>query len=238
MSNMSATGTATGMQGEDDAALRLMDEHLTMFATRAAYQLRPDRNCSITVRDPFGLRRSASSEARAAYCDEVETADGSGPCIDAMEELRVVLVPDLADEVRWGAWTAAARAVGFRSAVAFPAHVRQPARAALNVYSEQPDHWDRDTIVRCDVYAQQIAAVLDLCLGVADLEQKRRRLQEALLAQKAIDQAVGAIMATQRCDAADALLTLQDAARQGDAGLTASAAQVLHDIVARDPYPH
>lgn len=236
MSNTSAAGAATGTLGEDAAALRLMDEHLTMFATRAAYQLRPDRSCSITVRDPLGLRRSASSEARAAYCDEIETADGAGPCIEAMDELRVVMVPDLADEVRWGAWTAAARSMGFRSAIAFPAHVSQPARAALNVYSEQPDHWDRDMIIRCDVYAQQIAAVLDLCLGVADLEQKRRHLQEALQAQRAIDQAVGAIMATRRCDAAEALHILQDASRERDVGLTLSAEQVLHEIVAREPH--
>lgn len=211
----------------------MLDEHLGMFVTRAAYHLGPDRGCSITVLDGADVRRAASSDPRAAHCDEVEAAERVGPCVDAMGTLQAVLVPDLGQETRWPAWTATARALGFRTAAAFPAHLDGHASAALNVYGDRMDEWDQSTLVRCDVYAQMIGTVVDLCLRTEQLEQRRAALQEALAAQAAIDRAVGAVMATAGCDAAEALHILKTASRNGGADLPDIARTVLHDLVDR-----
>lgn len=211
----------------------VLDEELGVFVARAAYHLGPDRSCSITVLDGADVRRAASSDPRSAHCDEVEAAERVGPCIDAMGSLQAVLVPDLAQETRWPAWAATARALGFRTAAAFPAHLGGRASAALNVYDDRLQAWDRSSVVRCDVYAQMIGTVVDLCLRTEELEERRVALQDALAAQAAIDRAVGGVMATTGCDAAEALHILKTASRDGGADLPDIARTVLQDLVDR-----
>lgn len=211
----------------------LLDEHLDLFVMRAAYHLGADLSCSITVLDGADVRRAASSDPRAAHCDEVEAAERVGPCVDAMGTLQAVLVPDVTQETRWPAWAATARALGFRTAAAFPSHLDGHAGAALNVYGDRLQEWDRATLVRCDVYAQMIGTVVDLCLRTEELDRRRAALQEALAAQAAIDRAVGAVMATAGCDAAEALHILTTASRDGGADLPDIARTVLQDLVDR-----
>jgi hypothetical protein len=219
------------MDSKDGTARQdLLSGHLDEFAIRASGVLPPGLECSITVATADGVRRVASSDPRSARCDDVEVAEDAGPCIEAMDTLQVTLVPAVETEDRWPGWVQTARTLRFRSAAAFPAHVRGETRAAFNVYSETPGPWSRDTLVRCDVYAQQIAVATDLCLHLEDLGRVQDRLQDALLAQVAIDQAIGAIMATNECDAADALEILRSASRDDGDDLPAVARQMLSAI--------
>jgi hypothetical protein len=226
----------TGLDGtQADEGLESLAEHLGLFVERAGHHLGFDLACSIMVVDAGEVRQAASSDPRAAHCDEVEAAEYVGPCVDAMESLQAVLVPDLRAETRWPSWRSTALATGFRSAAAFPAHLAWPARAALNVYSERLDPWDRDTVVRCDVYAQMIGAVVDLCLRTEELDRRRAALETALEAQAAIDRAVGAVMATSGCDAAEALRILRTATRQGESDLPEVARTVLQRLADAHP---
>ena len=200
------------------------------FAIRAASHLGMSSECSITLRQTGHARRAASSSDRAAYCDDVENQGLTGGCIEAMDELRVVLVPDLVTEDRWHDWTHAALSSGFRSAAAFPAYAGPGAEIALNVYSEELNPWTRDSIVRADMYAQQIGLVMGLVLNVTDLEAKLAAFQTALAAQTAIDQAIGAMMHSQGCTAEEALTILRSAAGNRNVGLPAVAAAVLQGL--------
>jgi hypothetical protein len=210
-----------------------LEEQLRAFVVHAGAVLPAGTECSIIVSSPEGGRRVASSDERSARCDELELVLEAGPCVDAVTDLQVTVARDLDTEERWQPWTRQARDLGFRSVAAFPAQVRGDLRAALNVYSERRDPWDRDTLVRCDVYAQQLAAVVDLQRDVEDLLRVQHRLREALTAQADVDQAIGAVMVTDRCDAATALAVLTSVSRTDDVALPEAARRVLRARGAR-----
>lgn len=210
-----------------DLSSPLLQSHLTMLATKAAFHLGPDRACSITAADHEGVRRVASSDPRAAHCDEVEVAAGEGPCLDAMRDLQVVQVPEIQEARRWSAWARVTHGVGYRSAVAFPCHLDGPATATLNVYATTTGGWDRDTFAVCDSYAELVAAMVDMCARIADLDARRVALQDALAGEAVVQQAVGAIMATRGCDRAEAMHVLRTGARRGELDLPATARAVL-----------
>ncbi len=222
--------------GRVDAQLyELLDEQLQGFVSGAAVVLGGRASCSVILRLDGGVRRSASSDPLAAACDEVELAVGEGPCLDALETGLVMLVDDLGTEDRWPAWRRTARAAGFRSSGGFPVHLRGDAAVAVNVYRPEPGPWDRDSLIRADVYAQQLGRVVDLCLDLREVTARRHALEDALAAQASIDQAVGAIMASKHCDATTAFALLVAAARDGRSQLSDVAVQILEALVRREP---
>ena len=213
----------------------MLDEQLQAFTSGAAVVLGGRASCSILMRLDGDVRRSASSDPLAAACDEVELVVDEGPCLDALETGMVTLVDDLATEDRWPAWTRTARAAGFRSSGGFPVHLRNEAAVAVNVYRPEPGPWDRDSRIRADVYAQQLGRVVDLCLDLREVNAQRHALEDALAAQVSIDHAVGAIMATEHCDASTAFAVLAAAAREGRSQLGDVAVEVLDVLVRPEP---
>ena len=137
-----------------------MTTDLQQILTGAAEQIGAATSCSVIVRMELGLRRVASSDPRAAACDDAEVAERGGPCVLAMDQLSGVIVPDVALETRWTGWGAAAEAGGFRSGAALPAYVQDGVVLALNLYSDRLDPWDAEALVRADGYAQQVAEAI------------------------------------------------------------------------------
>jgi hypothetical protein len=144
-----------------------MRDILDRYAHGAAERLGPDAYCSITLSDGESVVQAGSNDPRAAACDQVEVAEGSGPCLLAMEQLYGVVVPDTREEHRWPSWAAAASEHGFRSLVALPAFVDERTTVAVNMYAEQVDAWDARRLVDMDVYVQEIADVVRERLGLA-----------------------------------------------------------------------
>ena len=219
----------------DQRLLDLLDEQLEGFTAGAAVVLGGRASCSLIMRLGGVERRSASSDPLAAACDEVELAVDEGPCVDAVETGLVHLIDDVATEDRWPAWARTAHAAGFRSSGAFPVHLRGDAAVAVNVYRPAPGPWDRDSLIRADVYAQQLGRVVDLCLDLREVNAQRHALEDALAAQVSIDHAVGAIMATEHCDASTAFAVLAAAAREGRSQLGDVAVELLDVLVRREP---
>jgi hypothetical protein len=130
---------------------------LDRYAHGASDRLGPDTYCSITMKDRGALLQVGSSDPRAAECDRLETELGEGPCIQAMDQLFAVVVPETGRDGRWPAWEAAAVSNGFRSMVAMPGYVDDDTTVGLNMYSEIADAWDAHRLIGMDVYVQEIA---------------------------------------------------------------------------------
>ncbi|WP_182113788.1 MULTISPECIES: GAF domain-containing protein [unclassified Actinotalea] len=142
-----------------------LSSSLDDYARAAAGRLGDDTHCSITLRSRGTLAYVASSNDRARRCDEVEVHVGEGPCVEAMEQLHGVLVPDLQPEARWPVWRQAALDAGFRSAAALPAVVDDHTTVAINLYSDLTDPWGQEPLLAMDEYIQEIAEVLRTRLG-------------------------------------------------------------------------
>lgn len=223
----------------DRMMIRLVDQQLTDFAMHAAATLGWASSCSITMELDGRPRRTASSDALSAACDDVEVTSGSGPCLDAMTSRQVVIVDDVRLEESWPEWTRTTAAAGFLSAGAFPGHTRSGGGGvAVNVYREGVGPWHRDDLVRADMYAQQVARVLDLCQSLGDAQSQRAELVEAMRAQRSIDHAIGAVMTTHDCDAATALMLLRSGAIRQSVDVSDVAATVLRALERRASTPN
>lgn len=185
-----------------------MRTYLDDHAVRAAAGIGPGVQASITVRHHGATVRVASSDGRAAACDQVEARTEDGPCIIAMSGLDPVVVPDVGQEWRWPTWSRTVLDSGFASVAAVPAPVDRTVAVAVNVYAEPGVSWDPPRLEAGRGAAEAVAVDV------------RARLRAAVLAEPPmndtdsepaiIDRAVGVIMQGNGCDAptARALLTM------------------------------
>jgi GAF domain-containing protein len=216
---------------------RTVREHLDDFALRAGHHLGRGTHCSISLRHAGEDRLAASSGPRPAGCDEVEFREGAGPCVTAMDDLQVVVVPDLLDDARWPAWNEHARAAGFRSSAAVPANVGEDADIALNLYSDLVDPWDREALIQADTFAQQIARTVGLCLQVARMAQQLEDMRAAVAARDVINQAVGAVMVTNGCSVEEALAVLHSASTHRNVDMVEVASSLVRGITGAEARP-
>src|ERR1019366_46139 len=97
--------------------------------------------------------------------EELQYTLGEGPCVDAHQEGRPVLEPDLADPAtpRWLAFSPPALAAGTRAVFGFPLQVGAARLGAMNLYRDQPgklsDDQHADALVMADVAAQTVLAM-------------------------------------------------------------------------------
>jgi ANTAR domain-containing protein len=106
-----------------------------------------------------------STNEVSALLEELQFTLGEGPSVDAYEEDRPVLEPDLADPdtPRWTAFTPLALAANARAVFGFPLQVGLVRLGTLNLYRDRPGplggELHADVLVMADVAAQ---AVLDM----------------------------------------------------------------------------
>ena len=91
----------------------------------------------ISVMTDDGLRGvSAASDPHSARMEELQFVLGEGPCVDAFDTRRPVLVPDLADgaTARWPMYTPAVHEGGVRAVFAFPLQIGAARLGVLDVF--------------------------------------------------------------------------------------------------------
>ncbi|MDQ0373357.1 GAF and ANTAR domain-containing protein [Cellulomonas humilata] len=204
-------------------------------AQAAAHHVSPATSATITLRREGRPTLMSASDPAAAACDEVEYATGHGPCLEAIDTGRLVHVADVARETRWPRWQATTLAHGFGSAAALPRPVRPGVEIALNLYAPEPRAWTESALSIADVYADQVACGLTLFLRTADQAELNADLRAALVSRAVIDQAIGVIMAENRCTSADAMSILRRASRNRKTKLRDMAATVLEGVAGSPP---
>lgn len=212
-----------------------VEDFLERVTVRMARHVAPATHASITLRRPGDVRTVASSDARAAVCDTVEYEAGSGPCLAAIHDQQTYVVPDVTAETRWPEWAAAARAAGFMSGAAVPVEVRPGVAMALNLYSERKDAWSGASLNRATVLAHEVARTLTISLRATEQAEINADLRAALASRATIDQAMGVIMAENRCSAEEAFQILRSASQHRNVKLRDVAAAVIEGITGFAP---
>lgn len=201
------------------------------FAVRASTVLGSNLEVSITMRE-HGLAIRAGSNTRASgRCDQVEAMTGVGPCIDAMDEFKVQIVPNIAVETRWTEWKEQALQEGFVSAVGVPAFVEPGVSTALNLYARSADPWTPRLLAAADSYAQLVASAIRLRLEVAALEDAAAGLYSTMSDATVTERAIGAIMRANQCSEEAARHILDSASRRRNVGVREVAETVLRSLV-------
>jgi hypothetical protein len=212
-----------------------IEAYLEDFAARAADHIGAETECGITLRHRGHDRRAASSDQRAARCDDVEVATGAGPCITALDDQRTVTASETWRDTRWTQWRAAAEREGFRSAAALPANAGPGASIALNLYSERTDPFDTERLLRAAMFAEQVARVMALCIRISEQTVINEDLTAAMASRSTIDQAIGVMMAQNRCSAEEAFGILRRASSHRNVKLREVAAAVVEGITGSTP---
>jgi GAF domain-containing protein len=187
-------------------------------------------SCAITVRLDDKTRTVASSDELASRGDEIQYAQDEGPCLEAMRTGALVDAPDLATDDRWGNYRSHALAQGIRSMLSTPLGVDGQTFGALNLYSTKPEAFDAAARAQVERWAQQASGAVGVALRLAERTRHGQQLAEALSSRSIIDQALGILMAQQRCSSAAAFEILRSASQGRNVKLRTIAADIVHAV--------
>ena len=193
----------------------------------AARQTSSAQACGLTLARRSGAVTVACTDELAKRADERQYQLDDGPCLQAMREGVVVRVADMTTDERWGTYPQLAAQVGVRSSLSIPLSVEERSRGALNLYSTAPGSFtDADEEVATRWAAQAIGA-LAVALRIADGDDRAEQLLGGLDTRTTIGQAVGLVMAQERCRAEEAFRLLTIASQRRNVKLREVAAGVV-----------
>ncbi|WP_170182456.1 GAF and ANTAR domain-containing protein [Blastococcus colisei] len=187
-------------------------------------------SCAITVRLDDKTRTVASSDDLAARADEIQYAQDEGPCLESMRTGAVVSAPDMAVDDRWGNYRSYALAQGVRSVLSTPMGVDGRHFGALNLYSTEAGTFDAETRAQAERWAQQASGAVGVALRLAERTRHGQQLAEALTSRSIIDQAIGILMAQQRCSSGMAFEILRSASQGRNVKLRTIAADIVRAV--------
>jgi GAF domain-containing protein len=203
--------------------------HLAVGQTRAA------QACGLTLARASGAVTVNATGPLAQEADERQYEVDDGPCLQAMREGLVVRVDDMAAETRWGPYPALAAEAGVRSSLSLPLEVEGRSRGALNLYATRPAAFGEDDEKTAGRWASQAAGALAVALRIADGDDRADQLLGGLDTRTVIGQAVGLVMARERCTAEQAFALLRVSSQRRNVKLRDVAAALVAAFEAELP---
>jgi GAF domain-containing protein len=214
-----------------------VDALLTKVVDLAAQAVTPVAACGITVRRDGQPFSAATSNDLAAQVDEVQYGTDEGPCLDALRTGTVIQVDDLSREQRWDRYRPRAVAYGVVSSLSLPLIVDGESLGALNLYSDAPTAFAGSPRTQAEAFAGQCVAALTIGLRQVRQAEAQRQLAEAMVSSSVIDQAIGILMAQQRCNASTAFDLLRQASQNRNRKLREIAADIITKVSGQPPQP-
>jgi signal transduction histidine kinase len=160
---------------EELGAARSRDTVLERVVQLSTRVIPAAQHASLTLAGTAGLHTAASTGELPSRIDAVQYTFGEGPCVTATREQEVVLVPDVAAEVRWPRFVSRiARKDGVGSLVALPLHAGNDTPGSLNLSAGAPSAFPDDTVASALVFASVATLALD-----AATERERRAKADA-----------------------------------------------------------
>jgi len=176
---------------------------------------------SISVRHRDGsLETQAGTDQLVWELDALQYGVHEGPCVDAIEEVPIVVVEHLRHEQRWPSYIPAAADRGVRSQVGVQLFTRGKHIGGLNLYSTERDDVDPDSAETARLFATHAA----IMLGHA---QQEHHLNQALQTRKVIGQAIGILMERYQLDEDRAFQFLMRASSTSNVKLRDVASEVV-----------
>jgi GAF domain-containing protein len=217
------------LDAEDLQRLLLQTDTLSQFLTELARRAagRTRHMCGITARGDKGPYTVASSDHAASQLDELQYSKGDGPCLEAIRNRTPVIVADMASEPRWGDYPQRAAGLGIRSSLSYPLLHADQTLGALNLYARDPQVPAPELQAQAAQIADNTGGALALALRLSSQAGLIDNLQQALVSRSSIDQAIGILMAQQRCDSRTAFGLLRTASQGRNMKLRDIAAQIV-----------
>jgi GAF domain-containing protein len=193
--------------------------------------------CGITiVRDNRAVTIASSDELTLAV-DQIQYRTGEGPCLDTLSSGQVNRITDTSAESRWRAFCAEAFAHGVRSCLSLPLIGPDGTVGGYNLYNTHLDAFDDEAQGRMVLFAGNAAGAVSLGLRIADQSKLNEDLRATLASRSVIDQAIGIVMAQQRCPAAEAFALLSRSSQNRNLKVRDLAAEIVTTVGGQAPNP-
>ena len=171
----------------------------------------------------------AASDPRSERVDELQFVLGEGPCVDAFDIRRPVLIADLAAgaTVRWPMYTPAVRENGVRAVFAFPLQVGDARLGVLDVFRDSAGALSADQFTDALTFADvTVSALLEAQKGTGDVGGDD--IGDAAERRAEVFQAQGMVMVQIGGTISDAIARMRAYAYAEGRGLS----EVARDVVA------
>lgn len=208
---------------------------LGSLATLARDAIAGDMSCGVTVLRDGQYVTAASSDKRALLLDEAQYEVGYGPCLHSLEINEEVYVPDFSQNARWPEYSLQAKTHGLRSSLSVPVTVDDQAAGALNLYRFDQDGISDEEQATARRFAEEASRAMLLAIRQARQLQINEDLHSAMASRRVIDQAIGVIMAQNRCTGDEAFEVLRRASQHRNVKLRQVAADVVTSVSGQPP---
>jgi hypothetical protein len=199
---------------------------------RAATAALSGSGAGVSVMAEDGVRGvTAASDAVAERLEELQFVSGEGPCIEAYEARRPVLVPDVRDGTasRWPVYTPGLDGLGVGAVFAFPLQIGAARLGVLDIFRSEHGSLTADELGEALVFADAAVAVLLDGQAVAGPGGPLPGIVEAVDSRAELFQAQGMVTVQLGVSLTDALARIRARAFADNRPLL----EVARDIVAR-----
>jgi GAF domain-containing protein len=194
--------------------------------------------CGMTLRQRGRAPGTAAcTDPLAAQADEVQYRTGDGPCLHATRHRERVRIDDTTRHDRWPRFCRQAASLGIRSCLSVPLITDGEPVGALNLYARHPYAFGPDEVRRADRFGRHASGALTLALRMAYCEDLNNQLRSSIGSRAIIDQALGVIMATERCPQGKAFAMLRSVSQNTNVKLRDLAATIVTSVSGEPPRP-
>lgn len=188
---------------------------------------------SITMIDRERPHTAAATDPDAIALDNVQYKSGTGPCLEAMREGRIVRVATLSDDTRFPGVAAAAVELGIASSLSTPLVVDGAVVGGLNYYSRTTNGFGAIDEALSAAFAAQAAVVASNARDYWAVAETSKQLQHALASRAVIEQAKGILMGVQHCTPDEAFDILRRSSQRENRKLREIAEELVQRTVER-----
>ena len=180
---------------------------------------------------------TACSDPLASEADRVQYQSGDGPSLHAMRHARAVNIQDTATSNSWPRFGRQAASLGIRSCYAVPLiNDREPV-GALTLYARRPGAFGPEQTAQAAKFARNASGALTLSLRMASCADQNDQLRSSIVSRAVIDQALGVIMATERCPQDKAFALLRSVSQNTNVKIRDLAATIVTRVSGEPPRP-
>lgn len=218
-------------------SIETVEEFLRELAVRAAGLVAGGLCCGMTLGSGKRTFTVACSNDVAAEVDEVQYDLDEGPCLEAMRSQVAVRVDNTSAEARWSPFGQRAACLGVHSVLALPLSVGGEPAGALNFYACVPAAFREAERRRAQLFAERASGALAVASRLASYAELTGQLRTSLASRAVIDQAVGVLMAQERCSQEKAFAILRGASQNRNVKLRQLAAEIVTSVSGEPPVP-
>ncbi|MEA2452187.1 MAG: hypothetical protein QOG04_897 [Actinomycetota bacterium] len=176
---------------------------------------------------PVTVRTATHSAPWVLTVDEDQYATGEGPCLQAIIDGQMHVVPKSSEDMVYPEFSRLAHDQGAESTAAMPLRAGDQVIGAMNLYSKSEGAFDDENLALAQTFAAHVAAALTNIEAYGKAVDLAKNLQVAMDSRAVIEQAKGMIMLQRRCTADEAFQTLVAASQARNKKLHSIAEEVV-----------